>query len=218
VPGIAASQREDVFGIACRQLLPIGGLGLMIACVLAANMSTCSAFMVDTGALFTQNLYRRYLRPEAPDRHYLLVGRLAGLVVTLGAIGLSFAIPMVLDAILFGENLAAIMGVSFVAALTWRRANRHGAWASVLVGLAVFYGGTYLRSVEQTGGFDFSLFVKWHADLSLYALTAGSAAMILVSLLTPAEADARLDDFYRRLHTPAADPATGDSTDEPRPE
>jgi hypothetical protein len=45
---------EDAFGFACRQLLFPGGLGLMIAGVLAANMSTCSAFMVDSGALFTR--------------------------------------------------------------------------------------------------------------------------------------------------------------------
>jgi Na+/proline symporter len=88
----------------------------MIACVLAANMSTCSAFMVDTGALFTQNIYRRYIRAEAADVHYLWVGRTAGAVITMGAIGLSFAIPMVLDAILFAENLAASW-----ACRSWRR-------------------------------------------------------------------------------------------------
>jgi Na+/proline symporter len=42
---------EDAFGFACRHLLFPGGLGLMIACVIAANMSACSAFMVDSGAL-----------------------------------------------------------------------------------------------------------------------------------------------------------------------
>jgi Na+/proline symporter len=176
----------------------------MIACVLAANMSTCSAFMVDTGALFTQNIYRRYVRRAAPDAHYLWVGRTAGAVITLGAIGLSFAIPLVLDAILFAENLAAFMGVSFVAAVIWRRANRWGAWASLLSALAIYYGGTYLRATAGSDGFHFGTFVKWYADLSLYALTGGTLAVVLVSLLTLPEREKLLDDFYSRLHTPAA--------------
>ena len=43
---------------------------------LAANMAGCSAFMVDSGALFTRNFYRKYLVGDRPDSHYLLIGRL----------------------------------------------------------------------------------------------------------------------------------------------
>ena len=41
---------EDAFGFACRLLLGPGALGLMIASILAANMSTCSAMMVDSAS------------------------------------------------------------------------------------------------------------------------------------------------------------------------
>src|SRR5436190_1040800 len=54
----ALGDAENAFGFACRHLLFPGALGLMIASVLAANMSTCSAFLVDSGALFTEGLYR----------------------------------------------------------------------------------------------------------------------------------------------------------------
>ena len=74
----AFADPEDAFGYATRELLFPGGLGLMIACVLAANMSTGSAFMVDSAALFTQNLYRRYVARDRSDRHYLWSGRFAG--------------------------------------------------------------------------------------------------------------------------------------------
>jgi Na+/proline symporter len=203
VPGIPETKREEVFGVACRDLLPAGGLGLMISCVLAANMSTCSAFMVDTGALFTQNIYRRYLRPEAPDAHYLFVGRVAGAAITLGAIGVSFAIPLVLDAILFSENLAAFMGISFVAAIVWPRASRGGMILSFLTALGVYYGMAYARTMEKFGAFNFRGFVKWDAELSLYAMSAGAVMMVAGSLLTRPEPKEKLDDFYRRLRTPA---------------
>ena len=73
---------ENAFGFACRQLLFPGALGLMIASVLAANMSTCSAFLVDSGALFTEGLYRPTLVRDRDDRHYLWVGRTSGFAIT----------------------------------------------------------------------------------------------------------------------------------------
>ena len=57
----ALGDPENAFGFACRLLLGPGALGLMIASILAANMSTCSAFLVDSGALFTEGLYRRHV-------------------------------------------------------------------------------------------------------------------------------------------------------------
>src|ERR671934_262499 len=77
---------ENAFGFACRQLLFPGALGLLIASILAANMSTCSAFLVDSGALFTEGLYRRRVMPGRTDQHYLWIGRLSGLAITMVAV------------------------------------------------------------------------------------------------------------------------------------
>ena len=79
----ALGDPEDAFGFACRLLLVPGALGLMIASILAANMSTCSAFLVDSGALFTEGLYRRHVAADRSDRHYLWVGRLSGFAITM---------------------------------------------------------------------------------------------------------------------------------------
>src|SRR6185503_17794299 len=88
---------ENAFGFACRQLLFPGALGLLIASVLAANMSTCSALLVDSGALFTEGLYRQRLASNRPDRHYLWVGRFSGLAITmLGVLYAVFVIQSVL--------------------------------------------------------------------------------------------------------------------------
>src|SRR3954471_13216651 len=84
---------EDAFGFACRQLLFPGALGLMIASILAANMSTCSAFLVDSGALFTEGLYRQRLVPGRSDRHYLWIGRVSGLAIT--TLGVVYAVVFV---------------------------------------------------------------------------------------------------------------------------
>src|SRR5207244_2976251 len=116
---------ENAFGFACRQLLFPGALGLLIASVLAANLSTCSAFLVDSGALFTEGLYRRRLVPNRPDHHYLWVGRISGLAVTMiGVVYALFLVERVLYTFLLTETLATFVGVSVVGGVIWRRANR----------------------------------------------------------------------------------------------
>jgi len=213
LPGLSASDREQIFGLSCRELLPVGGVGLMIACVLAASLDNCSAFMVNMGALFTENIYRPYLRPGASDRRCLWMGRIMGLVFTLAGIGFTWQIPLVLDGFLLTENLSAFMGISFVAAVIWKRANRFGAVSSFLVSLGVYYVLAYFRCLELEGRFLFKTWVKWYADISLWSLAAGVVTVVVASLLTRPEPKDRIDEFYGRLHTPATggqEPAAGE--------
>ena len=133
---------EQAFGFACRHLLFPGSLGLLIACVLAANMSTASAFMVSSGALFTEGLYRRHLAPGRPDRHYLLVGRLSGFVIAMaGVVYAVFLVDKVLNAFLLVETMSTFMGVSFLGGIIWRRANRWGAMASIVAAFTANFIG-----------------------------------------------------------------------------
>ena len=148
--------------------------------------------MVDGGALFTQNLYRRYLAPEKGDRHYLMVGRIAGIIVT--ALGVLFAlyVEVVLQAFLFTETIAAFMGISMFGAICWKRANRHGAVVSMTVSSVIFFYLTYHQ---------FNELLYWDATNFGISLLAGFLALAGVSLLTKAEPEAILKPFYEKLDT-----------------
>ena len=195
--GGALEDPEHAFGFACRALLFPGALGLLIAAILAANMSTCSAFLVDSGALFTEGLYRQRLRPNRPDRHYLWVGRLSGFAITmLGVLYAVFLIESVLYTFLLTETLATFVGISVLGGIIWRRANRWGAVASLLVALAtnfLLYWATGQR-------LDY-----WDPNVFLAALLAGIAALVGVSLLTPPEPAAKMESFYGRLRLSSDD-------------
>lgn len=200
--GQMLADREDAFGFATRELLFPGAVGLMIASVLAANMSTCSAFTVDGGALFTQNFYRRYLVHERDDRHYLMVGRVSGVIVTLLGVWFALAVELVLEAFLFTESIAAFMGISLFGGICWKRANRHGAFASLVVSSTVFF---YLSRVQ------FGKWLNWDAANFGIALVAGFLVMVAVSLLTRPESDERVNEFFERLDTRSElDPVTGE--------
>ena len=196
----ALSDPEQAFGFACRHLLLFPGtIGLLIASVLAANMAGCSAFMVDSGALFTYNFYRKYLVHSRRDSHYLWVGRLSGtlisLVVVLYAV---FLIKRVLYSFLLTETMATFMGISILGGVVWRRANRWGATASLVTALGTNFAMYYVRGERLD---------HWDPSVFLTALTAGMVSFVVISLLTAPEPPASLKSFYERLETPTASPA-----------
>ena len=202
--GPALADPENAFGFACRRLLFPGALGLLVASILAASMSACSAYMVDVGALFTEGLYRPHLAPHRSDRHYLWVGRVSGVAITLlGVLYAMFLIESVLYTFLLTETLATFVGISVLGGIVWPRANRWGALASVLSALATNFWLYYLAGERLD---------RWDPNVFLAALTAGVVALVVVSLLTAPEPPARIASFFDRMQT-----SSDDESDAARP-
>ena len=186
---------EDAFGFACRHLLFPGGVGLLIASILATNMAGCSAFMVDSGALFTDGFYRRYLAPDRDDRHYLIVGRISGVAVVLAAVLYSiFFIKGVLYSFLLTETMATFVGISIYAGLMWRRANRWGALAGIILAATVNFALYFARNQRLDA---------WDPLVFSIALACGIAATVIVSLMTQPEPAEHLESFFVRVNTPS---------------
>jgi Na+/proline symporter len=191
---------ENAFGFACRQLLFPGALGLLIASILAASMSACSAYMVDVGALFTEGLYRPHLVPNRSDRHYLWIGRISGVALTLlGVLYAMFLIQSVLYTFLLTETLATFVGISVLGGIVWPRANRWGALASLLGALATNFLLYYLTGQRLD---------RWDPNVFLAALTVGILALVVTSLLTDPEPADRTESFFNRLQTASDEPGT----------
>ncbi|HOZ46257.1 MAG TPA: sodium:solute symporter family protein [Candidatus Hydrogenedentes bacterium] len=233
-------EREAAFGFACRELLGPGFVGLMIACVLAANMSTCSNFMVNIGALFTRNLYCQYIHPGASDRRILLIGRLSGLGLTLLGVAFALTVDRVLDAFLFTETIAAFMGIMFISGILWKRANRYGAFAGTVAAFGLYYALNYLMtcraapdaeafktlsaawahltaSVGAGGLWTFlgsgvvKLVYPWKAAPFGWAMLVGFATLIAVSLCSKREDDAQIAQFFDKMrHSSDDDAITAD--------
>ena len=200
---------EQAFGYACLHLLGPGLTGLLVACVLAANMSACSNFMVNIGALFTRNFYVRFFRPGASDKELLWVGRSSGLGLTLFGVGFALIIKEVLQTFLFNETLPAFMGIMFMGGILWRRANRYGATASIIAAFAVYY----LINHHVSG--EWHLVYRWMAAPFGWAMLAGFIALVGVSLLTPAEAPERVSAFFDNLRRTSNDAGVPEGQPQP---
>jgi Na+/proline symporter len=121
--------------------LPMGLVGLVIAAIFAAAMSSIAAELNSLATSTVIDIYRRLFRPAETDAHYLRAAKLAtafwGLfacVVATFAAGLGSLIEVVNR---FGSFFyGSLLGV-FVLALAFRRSNGHGAFAGLIGGMTV---------------------------------------------------------------------------------
>ncbi len=188
-PGLGFHERELAFGMAAKNLLPVGLIGLMIAALLAAVMSTCDAFMVHASALFTRNIYLKYINPNASDRALLRMARYSSCVIVLGGLGFAYIFPSVVHGLMEVWKVTAYLGVAFWAGVIWKKANRYGALASALSMAAIaIYTSHFLRWPLQN-------------QIALY-VPVGITMMLVVSYFTKSEPEEQLHKFYTLLDTP----------------
>jgi Na+/proline symporter len=184
---------EMAFGYACSELLVPGLVGLILSAIVAANMSACSNFMVNTGALFTKNFYKKYINPDASDRTILWMGRYSGLGLSVLAVLFALSIKNVLHGFLFTETLAAFMGIMFLGGIIWKRANRYGAAAAVVFSFSAYY----IVNSLSTG--DLMLVYKWTPGPFGIAMLSGFFMFWLVSILTKPEKKEKTDAFFDNM-------------------
>lgn len=177
-------------------------VGIMLASMIAAVMSTCDSFMVDGAALFVENFYKPLFKPEADDKHYLTTGRIVALILVIFGIIIALYFTSVVAIIRLSWSLVAFFGIAFWGGILWRRCNAPGAWAGLIVSAFLFaISGQTIINLESLGiyigGLDWELPYRY----VLY-IAGGFAALIIVSKLTKPQDKERLDRFYTLLHTP----------------
>ncbi len=206
-----------VYGQMARDLLPKvapGMIGLFIASMLASVMSTCDSLMVVASALFTQNLYKKFLVPGQADVHYTFVGRVVSVVVVVCGILFAFTLQSVVTGLEIFWMVSAMMGIAFWVGLFWRRATVAGAWAATLVsfGTLVFtstvavgdtvlwdFNARFAEHLPPWMMFEDAVYLPW--QMIMY-LSAGLVTLVVVSLLTRRVEEEKLDRFYGCLRTP----------------
>ncbi len=168
--------------------LPAGCKGLITAGLLAAFMSTFVSTVNSGTAYIVNDVYRRYLRPDAPPRHYVRLGYFWSAVVIL--LGIAFGY-ITLNVHTVTRWLVSALVPAFVIPNVlkwhWWRFNGHGFWA----GMA---GGTLAALVIPA---------VWPQlrDVWLFMSVLGFSAVasVLACVMTKPEPDDVLMEFYRTV-------------------
>mgnify|MGYP000961762976 FL=1 len=163
--------------------LPYVISGLVAAGGMAAAMSTADGLLLAMANALSHDLYYKIIDPKAETKKRLLTARILLLLIGAGgALVASMKLTGILGAVAWAFCFA-MSGLFFplVLGVWWKRANRAGALAGMIVGLGA--GWWYLLAVRS--GMD-PWFGLDHLRFGIVGVTASLIAMVVVTLLTPA--------------------------------
>lgn len=137
-----AMDPDVVWGVAAREILGplnLGLVGLMLACLMAAMMSSADTYMIVSSALITRNIYAAYIRPDATQQQTVRVARLTGLAIIIGASIVAVTVADVFAQFTLAIELPIIFAAPFWIGMFWRRANRTAVWITVTFSTVFFF-------------------------------------------------------------------------------
>ncbi|WP_455365193.1 sodium/proline symporter PutP [Kaarinaea lacus] len=193
-PPLQGADTEKVFILLVDALFHPLIAGLCLAAILAAIMSTADSQLLVSAAAFTSDFYKALFRRAASEQELVWTGRAAVLVIAIVALLLAWNPDrQVLDLVAYAwAGFGAAFGPTLILSLYWRRMNRYGALAGIVVG-----GLTVVIWKQLSGGlFDLYEIVPGFI-LSLFSI-------IVVSLLTQPPEESVQEEFDKALKEIAA--------------
>ncbi len=179
---------EVAYPTLMRRYLPVGLLGLVFASLLAAFMSTVSS-QVNWGASYLVNdIYRRFVVRDATERHLVLAGRVASLLITAAAAYVAFHQESITEVFRFVIVLGVGMGAVLLLRWFWWRINAWAEITALLGGVVVTLLGYAIPALR---GLEFGV-----RQLTSAAIV--TALWVAVMYLTPPERPDTLARFFER--------------------
>ena len=191
--------RPDIVVLATPEIanLPYVISGLVAAGGMAAAMSTADGLLLAIANALSHDLYYKIIDPKADTRTRLIVARILLIVIgALAAFVASFRLTGILGAVAWAFDFAA-SGLFFplVLGVWWKRANRAGAIAGMVLGFAA---GSFYLYLVRFAGMDPWLGID-HLRFAIIGMPVSLVAMVVVSLATeePDEETQQMVDAIR---------------------
>lgn len=166
-PQAAGVVDHDMGYPAMLTFLPIGWMGLVIAALIAAYMSTISTHLNWGSSYLVNDFYKRFLRPDSSEKELVNIGRIStvGLMILAGALAL--VMRSALDNFQIILQIGAGTGLIFILRWFWWRIN---AWSEIAAMVISFLIALYFRLL--------------HADTGLPLLTGWQELLVGVTVTT----------------------------------
>lgn len=159
--------------------------GIFLSAILAAIMSTADSQLLVTASAITEDFYHNKIRPKASPSELMWVSRICVISVALIAVFIATdQDSTVLGLVSYAwAGFGSAFGPLVLCSLFWKRTNKHGAYAGIIVG-----GLTSIIWAQLSGGI-----------FDLYEIVPGFffglIAIVVVSLLTPAPESEVANEF-----------------------
>jgi len=185
-PELGADEKKAGFIMAMKDHLPPGLLGLLVAAFLAAYMSTISTHLNWGSSYIINDLYRRFVRPRAEEKHYVFVSRISILALVVLSSLLVLVINSISGAWAFIIECGAGLGLVLILRWFWWRIN---AWSEITAMIVPFAGYALSRFVFNIQFPDSLFFIVALTTVSWFAVT----------FITAPTDKMKLKEFYLRV-------------------
>jgi Na+/proline symporter len=173
------------------KFLPTGFVGLMVGGLIAANSSTILTHLNWGSSYLVHDFYRRFVRPDASEHHYVSAGRICTALLYVVAAILSRFLESAQDAFEVLISIGAGTGLLYILRWYWWRIN---AWCEVVAMVASFSISIMFFLMRKTGH------PLPFAHSVIYSVAFTTAAWLVTAFLGAATSRERLVAFYRKVH------------------
>jgi solute:Na+ symporter, SSS family len=164
------------------------GLGLVLASLIAAYMSTISTHLNWGSSYIANDFYKRFVKPEATEKQLVMVGRISTVIMMVMAGWLALQLQSALDTFQILLQVGAGTGLIFMLRWFWWRIN---AFSELSAMVASFVFAVLFRTIEHG--------MPWWLEL-IIGIGLTTAVWLTATFLTPAVDREVLEKFYRKVH------------------
>ena len=180
---------DDLAYPAMLTFLPKGLLGIVVASLVAAFMSTISTHLNWGSSYIVNDFYKRFINQEASEKQQVLTGRISTVVLMIFSAVVALYLDSAKDAFGIIVLMGAGTGLLFILRWFWWRINAYSEIAAMVISLLV---AIIFKFVLPEGTLD------GHVEL-LLSVAITTVGWIAVTLLTPAVERKTLIDFYNLI-------------------
>jgi len=188
----AGIMRHDLAYPAMLTRLPTGLLGLVVASLIAAVMSTIATHLNWGASYIVNDFYRRFLRHGAPERELVRAGRLSTLLLMAAAAVVALYLSNALQAFNILLQVGAGTGLLFLLRWFWWRINAASEISAMIISFAVAVYFEFLH-----GRMGFAALTDWQKLIIGVAVT--TVGWVLVTVCTRPDDPQTLLRFYRKV-------------------
>ncbi|MCE7055134.1 Na+:solute symporter [Algoriphagus sp. AGSA1] len=190
---------DDLAYPAMLTFLPTGLIGLVLASLIAAVMSTLSTHLNWGSSYIVNDFYLRFMKPEASDKELVAVGRISTVVLMVLSAVLALALSSALDAFNILLQIGAGTGLIFILRWFWWRINAYTEISAMAISFVV---AIFFEVINPK--VNWILIPENQAYLKLvYSVSITTIGWLIVTFITAPEKDEILLSFYRKV-TPAS--------------
>lgn len=190
---------DDLAYPAMLSFLPTGLVGIVLASLIAAVMSTLSTHLNWGSSYVVNDFYLRFIKTEASDKELVAVGRISTVLLMVLSAFLALAMSSALDAFQILLQIGAGTGLIFILRWFWWRINAYTEISAMAISFVV---AIFFEVINPKIGL-----IDIPAEVSylklIYSVSITTIGWLIVTFMTQPEKDEVLLSFYRKV-TPAS--------------